>query len=71
MKPDKLRPPVEDGKLESKECAYVYVTGQTNTSFSRSPLIADEMESAGTYSKYHPLVETTKGRSSVMSAATS
>lgn len=60
MKPDKLRPPVEDGKLEAKECTYVYVTGQTNTSFSRSPLIADEMESAGTYGEYHPWLKQQK-----------
>lgn len=54
MKPDKLQPPREDGNLEAKECTYVYVSGLTNTSFSRSPLVADAQESAGTYGENHP-----------------
>ncbi len=53
--PAKLKPPHEDGVLTRNENTYVYVTGQTNTSFSGSPLIADgEMESPGVYGKYHP-----------------
>lgn len=53
--PDKLKPPNEDGVLTRNENCYVYVTGQTNTNFSGSPLVADgEMESPGVYGKYHP-----------------
>ncbi len=59
--PDKLRPPREDGRLEPEENVYAYVSGQTNTSFSRSPLIADGlMESAGSYGEFHPWLSSKK-----------
>jgi len=59
--PDKLRPPKEDGILEPEENVYCYVTGQTNTSFSRSPLIADGlMESVGAYGEFHPWLNSKK-----------
>ncbi|MDF1740256.1 MAG: type II secretion system protein [Verrucomicrobiales bacterium] len=59
--PDKLRPPREDGELESEENVYCYVTNQTDTSFSRSPLVADGlMDSPGTYGEYHPWLNSKK-----------
>lgn len=58
--PEKMRPPREDGELEQSEVTYTYVSGQTDTSFSRSPLVADEQESPGTYGKYHPWLNSKK-----------
>ncbi len=59
--PDKLRPPREDGDLEGDENVYAYVKGQTDTSFSRSPLVADGlMESIGAYGEYHPWLKSKK-----------
>lgn len=59
--PEKLQPPREDGELESKENVYCYVTGQTDTSFSRSPLVADGlMDGPGEYSEYHPWLKSKK-----------
>lgn len=58
--PEKLRPPKEDGQLESNENCYTYVMGLTDTSFSRSPLVADEQEGPGTYGEYHPWLEMRK-----------
>lgn len=53
--PDKLRPPKEDGELEDQENVYAYVMGQTDTSFSRSPLVADGlMDAPGEYGEHHP-----------------
>lgn len=53
--PDKMFPPTEDGELEAKENVYAYVTGQNDTGYSRSPLVADGlMDSPGTYGEYHP-----------------
>lgn len=53
--PDKIRPPREDGELEDSENVYCYVMGQTDTSFSRSPLVADGlMDGPGEYGEYHP-----------------
>lgn len=58
--PEKLRPPREDGELEVEENCYTYVMGLTDTSFSRSPLIADEQEGPGSYGEYHPWLEMRK-----------
>tara|TARA_R110000850_G_scaffold25755_22_gene74015 strand:- start:224 stop:916 length:693 start_codon:yes stop_codon:yes gene_type:complete len=59
--PEKLRPPSENGVLEPEENVYCYVKGMTDTSFSRSPLVADGlMESAGVYSEYHPWLKSKK-----------
>lgn len=59
--PDKLRPPREDEELESEENVYCYVVNQTDTSFSRSPLVADGlMESPGVYGEYHPWLNSKK-----------
>lgn len=59
--PDKLRPPREDGQLEAEENVYAYVTGQTDTSFSRSPLVADGlMEGVGAYGEHHPWLKSKK-----------
>ncbi len=53
--PAKLRSPQEDGQLTQNENTYAYVSGQTNTSFSGSPLVADgEMDGPGTYGEFHP-----------------
>jgi|APTNR8051073442_1049403.scaffolds.fasta_scaffold37668_2 prepilin-type N-terminal cleavage/methylation domain-containing protein len=59
--PDKIQPPKEDGKLESQENVYAYVSGQTDTSFSRSPLVADGlMDGPGEYGEYHPWLKSKK-----------
>lgn len=59
--PDKLQPPKEDGELENKENVYAYATGQTDTSFSRSPLVADGlMDGPGEYGEYHPWLKSKK-----------
>ncbi len=59
--PDKQRPPVEDGELESEECAFAYVVGQFSTSRSNSPLVADgEMSGPGEMGEYHPWLRSKK-----------
>jgi prepilin-type N-terminal cleavage/methylation domain-containing protein len=59
--PDKLQPPREDGELEPQENVYCYVSGQTDTSFSRSPLVADGlMDGPGEYGEYHPWLKAKK-----------
>ncbi|MCF6314389.1 MAG: type II secretion system GspH family protein [Verrucomicrobiales bacterium] len=53
--PQKLRPPIEDGILNQNENSFLYVMGLTDTSFSRSPLIANgEMTGPGAYGEFHP-----------------
>lgn len=53
--PDKLRPPRDDGEIEASECVYGYVVGQTDSSYSNSPLVFDGiMDSAGVMGEYHP-----------------
>jgi len=59
--PDKIQPPKEDGELESQENVYCYASGQTDTSFSRSPLVADGlMDGPGEYGEYHPWLKSKK-----------
>lgn len=59
--PEKLQPPREDGELEAEENVYCYVSGQTDTSFSRSPLVADGlMDGPGEFSEYHPWLKSKK-----------
>ena len=59
--PEKLQPPREDGKLENSENVYCYVAGQTDTSFSRSPLVADGlMDGPGEYGEFHPWLKSKK-----------
>lgn len=59
--PDKLRPPREDGQLENEENVYCYVVNQTDTSFSRSPLVADGlMDGIGEYGEHHPWLRSKK-----------
>lgn len=59
--PDKLRPPREDGELENEENVYCYVVNQTDTSFSRSPLVADGlMDGIGEYGEHHPWLRSKK-----------
>ncbi|MBL9155631.1 MAG: type II secretion system protein [Verrucomicrobiales bacterium] len=58
--PEKQRPPRENGELESDEVTYTYVKGQLDTTFSRSPLIADEQDGPGTYGEYHPWLNSKK-----------
>lgn len=59
--PDKLRPPREDGQLEPEENVYCYVVNQTDTSFSRSPLVADGlMDAIGAYGEHHPWLRSKK-----------
>ena len=55
--PDKKRAPREDGTLEQEENTYSYVAGQTNTSYSGSPLVSDEMNGPGTFGEWHPWLE--------------
>ncbi len=59
--PDKVQPPKEDGELEPQENVYCYASGQTDTSFSRSPLVADGlMDGPGVYGEYHPWLKSKK-----------
>ena len=59
--PDKIQPPKEDGELESQENVYCYASGQTDTSLSRSPLVADGlMDGPGEYGEYHPWLKSKK-----------
>ncbi|MBU6179979.1 MAG: type II secretion system GspH family protein [Verrucomicrobia bacterium] len=59
--PNKLQPPREDGQLEPQENVYAYATGQSDTSFSRSPLVADGlMDGPGEYGQYHPWLKSKK-----------
>lgn len=59
--PDKKRPPSEDGQLENRENVYAYVSNQTDTSFSRSPLVADGLMSGiGSYGEHHPWLKSKK-----------
>jgi prepilin-type N-terminal cleavage/methylation domain-containing protein len=59
--PEKMQPPKEDGTLEAEENVYCYVNGQTDTSFSRSPLVADGlMDGPGEYGEYHPWLKSKK-----------
>ena len=53
--PEKLRGPNDDGQLTAEENTYFYVTGQTDTSYSNSPLAGDGlMDGPGEYGQYHP-----------------
>jgi prepilin-type N-terminal cleavage/methylation domain-containing protein len=59
--PEKMQPPKEDGTLEAEENVYCYVNGQTDTSFSRSPLVADGlMDGPGEYGEFHPWLKSKK-----------
>ena len=56
--PDKMMAPREDGELTQQENTYAYVTNQSNTSYSGSPLVADgEMDGPGTYGEFHPWLQ--------------
>ena len=53
--PDFRKRPLDDMKLEKGECVYAYVAGQTDASFSRSPLVLDGMmDKNGLYNRHHP-----------------
>ncbi len=59
--PEKMQPPKEDGTLEAEENVYCYASGQTDTSFSRSPLVADGlMDGPGEYGEHHPWLKSKK-----------
>jgi prepilin-type N-terminal cleavage/methylation domain-containing protein len=59
--PEKMQPPKDDRELEPQENVYCYVSGQTDTSFSRSPLVADGlMDGPGEYGEYHPWLKSKK-----------
>jgi len=55
--PEKPLQPEEDEVLDQDENCFIFVAGLTDTSFSRSPLIADEMDGPGTYGELHPWLE--------------
>ena len=57
---EKPSPPVENEELTEEECSYSYVSGQLATGYSRSPLVADEMEGEGTYGENHPWLSAKK-----------
>jgi len=52
--PNKQDPPNGDGFLDPRENCLVFVRGMNTTVSSGAPIIADEMESAGTYGQFHP-----------------
>jgi prepilin-type N-terminal cleavage/methylation domain-containing protein len=52
--PQKTVPPNNDGDLVKEENCMSYVLGMTDTSPARAPIVADEMESPGTYGDTHP-----------------
>lgn len=56
--PDKPNRPNEDGILSREENCYLYVAGQSNTSSSLSPLVADEMKTISRYGAGHPFLKT-------------
>lgn len=59
--PDKLRAPIEDLTLEPHECVYGYATGQTDSSYTNSPLVFDGiMDSPGAYGEHHPWLDKKK-----------
>lgn len=59
--PEKSRPPREDGELEDEENIYGYATGQSTTSYSRSPLVFDGlMDGPGEYNEFHPWLSSRK-----------
>ncbi len=58
--PDKTVPPNNDGVLEPEECCYSYVSGQVDSTWSISPLIAHEMTGAGTFGTNHPYLKDKK-----------
>lgn len=57
---DKPQPPIENEDLTEEENSYSYVAGQLATGYSRSPLVADEMEGEGTYGENHPWLSAKK-----------
>ena len=59
--PDKIQPPKEDGEVESQATGSCSASGPTDTSFSRSPLVADGlMDGPGKYGEYHPWLKSKK-----------
>lgn len=59
--PDRLRPPREDGELEAGESVYGYAMGQTDTSFSQSPLVFNGlMDGPGEMGEWHPWLDSKK-----------
>lgn len=53
--PERIQPPRDDGDLEDEENVYAYVSNQSDTTFSRSPLVADGlMDGPGEYGEFHP-----------------
>jgi len=51
--PEKM-PPNNDGELLQEENCMAYVTGFTDSSPARCPIVADEMDGPGTFGSYHP-----------------
>jgi prepilin-type N-terminal cleavage/methylation domain-containing protein len=58
--PNKQEPPNGDGFLDPEENCIVFVRGMNSTAASGAPIIADEMESPGTYGQYHPWLQKKK-----------
>lgn len=58
--PDKTMPPNNDGELVKEENCMSYVSGLTDTSPARSPIVADEMEGPGTFGENHPWLSSKK-----------
>jgi len=58
--PEKINPPNNDGFLDPEENCVVYVMGMNSSAAAGAPIIADEMESAGTYGEFHPWLDQKK-----------
>lgn len=58
--PQKSSKPNGDGYLEPEENTMVYVKGMNNSAPAGAPIIADEMETPGTYGQFHPWLEQKK-----------
>jgi prepilin-type N-terminal cleavage/methylation domain-containing protein len=58
--PQKSNPPNGDGFLDPVENCVVYVSGMNSSAPAGAPIIADEMENAGSYGQFHPWLEQRK-----------
>lgn len=55
--PAKTQAPINDGKLTTGECSYSYASGQSDSDWETSPLLAQEMTGVGTFGENHPFLK--------------